>query len=80
MADKSDLKAWVLQAVRALGGSATVVEVAEYIWREHETDLRASGRMFHTWQYDTRWCALELRKSGEFRAGSESPAGTWQLS
>jgi hypothetical protein len=52
MAGKEHLQAWVLEALDELGGSSTVVEVAEVVWRRHEHDLRASGPLFYTWQYD----------------------------
>lgn len=79
MATRNDLRTWVLAAIRAQGGAATIVKVAERIWADHERDLRASGRLFYTWQYDIRWCALELRKAGVLAAVNKSPAGMWVL-
>ena len=79
MADKQTLKTWVLEALQARGGSATVVEVAESIWREHEAELRNSGRLFYTWQYDVRWAAYQLREHGLMKPEKESPKGRWEL-
>jgi hypothetical protein len=67
MATKDDLRLWVEEALTALGGSGTVVEVAEAIWSRHEPDLRSSGDLFYTWQYDMRWAAQALRDTGRAR-------------
>mgnify|MGYP001086020374 CR=1 FL=1 len=55
------LKDWVLQAVEAAGGEASPTDVAKHIWLHHERDLRDSGDLFYTWQYDMRWAAQKLR-------------------
>lgn len=79
VATKSDIKAWVRDALSAHGGSATLVQVATHIWDNHEEDLRASGDLFYRWQYDMRWAATELRKSGEMLGVDLSPGGNWVL-
>lgn len=79
MANKDDLRTWVADAVGAHDGAATIVEVAIHIWSNHESELRESDRLFYTWQYDMRWCALELRKSGTLVAAASSPPGTWVM-
>lgn len=79
MADKRDLREWVLRAVTELGGSATVVQVAEWIWWHHEQDLRAAGPLFYTWQYDMRWAAQTLRDEGRLRSTSRGPGSRWAL-
>lgn len=33
----------------------------------------------YTWQYDIRWAATELRKTGFMIEATESPRGIWQL-
>lgn len=79
MATKSDLVVWVEDAIRSRGGSAKLLDVAKYIWGEHETDLRASGDLFFKWQYDMRWAANQLRRSGVMRSADDSPTGVWEL-
>lgn len=74
---KAVLKLWVLQALKAQGGSATVLQVAKHIWTHHEHDLRASGDLFCRWQYDMRWAALELRK--ERRLAPSNGKGPWKI-
>ena len=64
MAQKADLVDWVEHSLRELGGEGTVVEVARQIWKDHEDDLRVSGELFYTWQYDMRWAAQSLRSKG----------------
>lgn len=80
MATKHDLADWVVASIDRLGGSAPLVEVARDIWRNHESDLRLSGDLFYTWQYDMRWSANLLRRRGAMKPAEMSPHGVWQLS
>jgi len=77
MATKADLVLWVQDAVKAHGGTATIPEVARHIWREHETELRASGDLFFTWQYDMRWAAQTLVQRGLL--DKVTVRGQWRL-
>jgi hypothetical protein len=79
MARKSDLMPWIVEALTRAGGEAPLVSVAEFIWLEHEDELRKSGDLFYTWQYDMRWAALKLRKDGTLRPAEDSEAGWWAL-
>jgi hypothetical protein len=74
-----DLQRWVVDAVTELGGSAGPVAVARYIWQHHESDLRAGGDLFFTWQYDIRWEAQKLRDCGVFKKKHGVRSGTWDL-
>ena len=65
MLNKSELKKWVKDALRQHGGTASLLDVAKHIWTNHESDLRASGDLFYTWQYDMRWACTDLRKDGD---------------
>ncbi|MGI3164337.1 hypothetical protein [Pseudooceanicola sp. 200-1SW] len=67
MAVKTDLQDWVFDAVKQLDGEASVAEVAKVIWEKHEADLRSSGDLFYTWQYDMRWAAEWLRKQNRLK-------------
>lgn len=55
---------WVEDALVSLGGKAGVIDVAKEVWRQHRTDLTEDKDLFYTWQYDMRWAALKLRKTG----------------
>lgn len=61
MTSKADLIEWVVPALKSLGNSGTVTDVCRVIWAEHEAELRDSGDLFFTWQYDVRWAAQKLR-------------------
>jgi hypothetical protein len=78
-ATKSDLQAWVVEALASLGGSATVVPVCREIWLRHELDLRASGDLFFTWQYDVRWAAQKLRDAGILEPVHGDRRGNWTI-
>ena len=79
MATKTDLVDWLFEALRALGGSGTIPELCKYVWEHHENDLKSSGDLFYTWQYDIRWAAYQLRKSGKMKPNNLSPRGIWEL-
>jgi hypothetical protein len=79
MATKDDLGEWLIEALKARGGQATIVEVCRYVWETYEAELRRSGDLFFTWQYDIRWAATWLRKQGIMRAAEVSTPGIWRL-
>ena len=59
MASKYDLEQWIIECLRARGGGATLVEICWWIWKNRENDLRDSGDLFVTWQYDVRWATIK---------------------
>ncbi len=79
MATKHDLVDWLYDALQALGGRAGIASLCEHVWENHENDLRASGNLFFTWQYDIRWAALKLRKQGKMKPTKDSLKGVWEL-
>jgi hypothetical protein len=79
MADKTQLIEWLAQALRSHGGRASIVNACKHVWQHHEADLRRSGDLFFTWQYDIRWAAHALRKQGRMKADAVSPKGVWEL-
>lgn len=79
MATRSDLEGWVLEALRAYGGTASIVQVARFIWQHYEQQLREAGDLFYTWQYDLRWAAQRLRWSGKLAPADSVPKGIWSL-
>ena len=76
MRTKDHLKEWVLEALTTKS-PATVTEVAKHIWDNHEHDLKASGSLLYTWQYDMRWAAQALQDEG--RLEKRGPQRTWRL-
>ena len=76
MAGQSDLKDWIIQALSDLGPSQ-VPRIAEHIWKNHETELRASGDLFYTWQYAMRWAGQVLQQEGKLTKGGKDRS--WSL-
>ena len=79
MATRLNLSDWVYEALQSRGGEARIVDVAKHIWTNHQADLRASGDLFYTWQYDMRWAAKRLRDEGKVASPDSSPRGRWAL-
>ena len=78
MAKKENLREWLIEALEANKGSASIVDVCKYIWVHYEKELRMSGDLFFTWQYDVRWAAAQLRYGGIMREARLSPKGIWE--
>lgn len=79
MATRDDLQDWVVEALKSMGGSGNIVQVAKHIWETHNTELKASGDLFYTWQYDMRWAATKLRNSNKILPAEVSRKGEWRL-
>lgn len=77
MALRDDLIPIVYDALKSLGGSGKIKDVAKYIWVHHEAKLRASGDDFYIWQYEMRWAAQKL--VGDGKLTKTSPRGVWRL-
>lgn len=77
MATKKDLKVWVMEALRSGSGTSTLLDVAKHIWATHENELKNSGSLFYTWQYDMRWACTALRKEGMVEPATDR--GVWKL-
>ena len=79
MVDRNILKEWVVDALCEVGGAGHLLDVLKGVWKHHEAEIRKSGDMFYTWQYDIRWAATALRHEGRLRSADETPRGTWEL-
>lgn len=77
MVTKSDLKAWIIDALRALGGSGRIADICKHIWEHHQQELQRSGDLFYTWQYAMRWAGQELQK--ERKLSKTGKNHTWYL-
>ena len=76
---REDLKGHIVEALNSLGGQGTIVEVAREIWQRHEADLRLSGDLFFTWQYDIRWAKKSLRDQGILKIRRNGHKSIWIL-
>ncbi len=79
MRSDADLEEWILAALRANKGAASIVDIAKHIWENHETELRQSGDLFYTWQYRMRWAAQRLQHAGKLRKLKEGARARWTL-
>jgi hypothetical protein len=79
MATREDLQTWVIDALKSRQGTGSIVQVAEHIWHNHEQELRKSGDMFYTWQYDMRWACTRLRERKIVQPAEISAKGQWKL-
>jgi hypothetical protein len=79
MITKNDLPSYVIEALKAKRGSASILDVCKYVWAKHEKDIRSTDGLFYTWQYDIRWAATELRNSKIMKPAEVSPKGIWEL-
>ena len=70
---------WICKALEKTGGEATILYLAKEIWAAHEYEIRASGKLLYTWQYDMRWAAFQLRKDGRMAPAAATPRGAWAL-
>ena len=76
---REDLPEIVFEALEALGGRGTIVQICRYIWENHEENLRNSGDLFYTWQYDMRWAGQQLRDTGRLVNADLAPKGLWVI-
>jgi hypothetical protein len=52
MKARNDLCDWLVAALKAQRGSASITNICKYVWEVHEDDLRNAGDLFYSWQYD----------------------------
>ena len=79
MARRDDLQEWVVASLKAHKGSATITQSAKFIWEHYEQDLRRSGDLFFTWQYDMRWACTKLREKNVVAPHHSGSPGLWRL-
>ena len=77
MTTKDDLKVWILEALHRFGGKAWLIDVAEFVWDNHEAELKQNRNLFFRWQYVMRWAATELRKEGLMKDNKRTEP--WEL-
>lgn len=74
-----DLPDILYASVKSMGGQTNIIDVCKYVWVHYQADLENSGELFYSWQYDIRWAATELRKTGKMKAAEFSPRGIWEV-
>lgn len=79
MVTRESMKLWIIECLRERGGSAWPREVSKYVWDRYEAELRESGDMLYTWQYDIRWAAQQLRNGGTLKPVHRRRDLPWEL-
>ncbi len=79
MITRESMKEWIVEYLKTQNGSAWPREVSKYIWDNYESDLKASGVILYTWQYDLRWAAQQLRYDGILKPVNRRRDLPWEL-
>jgi hypothetical protein len=79
MITKEMLPDLLYSVLKKMGGSASLLAVCKKFYSIYEVELKNSGDLFYTWQYDIRWAATTLRKSGRMKGANISPIGVWEI-
>ena len=79
MATRESMKDWVISALKMYNGKAWPKDVAKYIWLNYEEQIRNSGSLLWTWQYDARWAAQSLRNEGILKPVNRRTDLPWEL-
>ena len=62
MVTRESMKLWIIECLQHRGGSGWPREVSKYVWGNHEAELKASGALLYTWQYDIRLSAQPIHR------------------
>ncbi len=79
MTTRDDLMDWIVICLKSRGGKGWPKDVSKYIWDHYEPQLKASGDLLYTWQYDVRWAAQNLRNKGILKAVHGRRDLPWEL-
>ena len=50
MAVRDVLRDWLVEALESLGGSGSVLEVSQEVWRLHQREIESTGDLLYSWQ------------------------------
>jgi hypothetical protein len=79
MVTRDSMKQWIIECLQEHNGSAWPREVSKYVWVNYEADLKTSGDILFTWQYDIRWAAQQLRYEGVLKPVNRRRDLPWKL-
>ncbi|QCP60983.1 hypothetical protein [Pantoea sp. SO10] len=79
MITREIMKDWIIEALHSMNGVGWPKDVAKYVWEKYEGDLKRSGGMLYTWQYDLRWAAQLLRRDGILKQVNKRTDKPWEL-
>ena len=74
---RKDLPNMLYSLIKELGGKAKMIDIFKSFWVTYEQELKNSGDLFYTWNYDIRWAATNLRKNKRMKQakGQENTFG-----
>lgn len=79
MITRYEMTHWIVAYLKSSGGKGWPKDVSKYIWDNYESELRASGSLLYTWQYDVRWAAQKLRNDGVLKPVNGRRDLPWEL-
>ena len=68
---RKDLPNKLYSLIAELGGKAKMIDIFKSFWTKYEHELKNSGDLFYTWNYDIRWAATNLRKNKRMKQAKE---------
>lgn len=80
MATRESMKQWIVEYLNSSGGRGSPRDVSKYVWEKYESELKSSGDLLYTWQYDIRWAAQKLRNEGVLKSVNGRRDLPWELS
>ncbi|MBA5238197.1 hypothetical protein H2Y54_16845 [Pectobacterium aroidearum] len=79
MVTRERMKQWIIACLQERNGCGWPREVSKYVWDNYESELKASGDILYTWQYDIRWAAQQLRYEGVLKPVNGRRDLPWEL-
>ncbi|CNG52390.1 hypothetical protein OU748_004144 [Yersinia enterocolitica] len=79
MVTRDSMKVWIVECLNSRGGAGWPKDVAKYVWEKYESELKASGDILYTWQYDLRWAAQQLRNADILKPVNNRRDLPWEL-
>jgi hypothetical protein len=62
-----------------MGGKAKLIDIFKAFYSKYESQLKKSGDLYYTWNYEIRWAATKLRKENRMVNAKEQKKGIWEI-
>lgn len=76
---RDDLPDLLYNVLDELGGEATAVEAVACFWTRYDEELRESGNLYYTWEFDLEKAVKDLRRDHRMMEAFYSPEDVWAL-
>jgi hypothetical protein len=77
--NRHTMKAWVVEALEKLGGSASFLDICKVVWDAHRKEIEQAGDAFFDWNFEIRWSVVLLRKEKVLKPAEKQNRGIWTL-